>query len=488
MTAYILSIDQGTTSSRAMLFDARGGIRAMAQQEHRQFYPQPGWVEHDAEEIWAAVLKVAREVVSQADGSIAAIGLTNQRETCLLWDARTGAPLGRAIVWQDRRTADHCAALKARGQEEEVRRRTGLLLDPYFSATKLAWLLDHAPDARERARRGEIRAGTMDSYILWRLTDGRVHATDATNAARTLLFNIHDNAWDPWLLRLFDIPREILPDVRDCTADFGTAAAEHFGSAIPIGGIAGDQQAAVVGQACFAPGMVKATYGTGAFLVLNTGERAVASERGLLTTLAYRLEGQSSYALEGSIFNAGSAVQWMRDRLKVISSAAETEALAASLADNRGVYLVPAFTGLGAPHWRPEARAALSGLTLDSGPAELARAVLESVAYQTRDLVEEMLLAVGGGECVLRADGGMTANSFLMQFLADMLDCPVEVPRVAETTALGAAFLAGLQVGVFDDLAGLRGLWQKGQAYARTMSGEERARNYAGWRAALSRL
>lgn len=487
MTVCILSIDQGTTSSRAMVFDGRGRVRAMAQQEHRQLYPEPGWVEHDAEEIWTAVRDVARRAASEAEGRIAAIGLTNQRETCLLWDARTSAPLGRAIVWQDRRTADICAALKARGHEPEVRRRTGLLLDPYFSATKLAWLLDHLPDARERARRGEIRAGTMDSYILWRLTGGRVHATDATNAARTLLFNIHDNAWDPWLLRLFDIPREILPEVRDCTADFGLTEPEHLGAAIAIGGIAGDQQAAVVGQACFEPGMIKATYGTGAFLVLNTGDQAVLSDRGLLTTPAYRIGGRTSYALEGSIFNAGSAVQWMRDRLGLIRTAAETEALAKGLPDNRGVYLVPAFTGLGAPHWLPEARAMLSGLTLDSGPAELARAVLESVAYQTRDLVEEMRGAVPG-HGMLRADGGMTANGFLMQFLADMLDCPVEVPLVAETTALGAAFLAGLQVGIFDDLQQLSGLWQRGASYHRVMTGEARASAYGGWRAALSRL
>ncbi len=487
MSACILSIDQGTTSSRAMAFDAEGRLRAVAQKEHRQYFPEPGWVEHDAEEIWQAVLAVTRRAAAEAGGEIAAIGLTNQRETCLLWDAKTGAPLSRAIVWQDRRTADLCATLRERGHEAEIRRRTGLLLDPYFSATKLAWLLDHVPDARERAQRGEILAGTMDSYILWRLTGGRVHATDATNAARTLLFNIHDNEWDPWLLRLFDIPREILPEVRDCTADYGVTLAEHLGDPVRIGGIAGDQQAAVVGQACFQPGMIKATYGTGAFLVLNTGEQAVISDKGLLTTPAYRLDGRTTYALEGSIFNAGSAVQWMRDRLKLIRSAAETEALASSLHDNRGVYLVPAFTGLGAPHWRPDARAVLSGLTLDSGPAEIARAVLESVAYQTCDLVEEMRGAAPGSG-VLRADGGMTANGFLMQFLADMLDTPVEVPEVAETTALGAAFLAGLQVGMFDDLQQLSRLWRRGAAYHRIMTGEARARAYGGWRAALSRL
>ncbi|RIK94920.1 MAG: glycerol kinase [Proteobacteria bacterium] len=491
MEPLLLSIDQGTTSSRAMVFTLDGRPRSQAQREHRQYYPAPGAVEHDAEEIWRAVLDTARQAITAANGEIAAIGITNQRETCVLWERDTGAPIHPAIVWQDRRTADQCARLREAGMEAFIAERTGLLLDPYFSATKIAWLLDNVSGAREAAGRGRLLFGTIDTFLLWRLSGGRTHATDATNASRTLLYNIHSGDWDDDLLELFRIPPAILPEVRDSAADFGVTAPSLFGARLAIRGIAGDQQAATIGQACFAPGMVKSTYGTGSFLMLNTGAEAVASRNRLLTTIAYQLAGRRTYALEGSIFNAGSTVQWLRDGLKVIAHASETEALAAGLPDNRGVYLVPAFTGLGAPHWDPAARGLIAGLTRDAGPAELARASLESVGYQTRDLLQAMAADLAesgrGADTVLRADGGMIANQWLMQFLADMAGVPVDAPEVAETTALGAAYLAGLGAGLYDGLEDIAKRWRRARRFMPAMSAGLRDRLYDGWRRALQR-
>ena len=483
----VLAIDQGTTSTRAMLFDRAGRALAGAQRELSQIYPRPGWVEHDPEEIWGAVLTVCREVLDGAGADrVAAIGIANQRETAVIWDRASGAPIHNAIVWQDRRGAGDCRRLVADGVEPMLRARTGLLLDSYFSATKIGWLLDNVPGARARAERGELAFGTIDSFLLWRLTGGRVHATDATNAARTLLFDIHLQAWDPELLRLFGVPESLLPEVRDNAAEFGTTAL--FGRPLPIAGMAGDQQAATIGQACFRPGMVKSTYGTGCFLLVNTGERAVASESRLLTTPAYRLQGRTIYALEGSIFNAGTTVKWLRDELRLIAAAEETEQLAASLDGNRGVYIVPAFTGMGAPHWDADARAAILGLTRDAGIAAIARAALEAVCYQTDDLIAAMVADGVPKPTVLRVDGGMVANGWLLQFLADLLDCQVERPMVAETTALGAAYLAGLQVGLHGSLDEIGALWECERAFAPRMAAAERARLQAGWRDAVRRV
>ena len=492
MTDLVLSIDAGTTSTRAIIFDGAGGIRGHAQKEFAQSYPAPGRVEHDAGEIWAKTRDVIKAALAMAGETPAAIGITNQRETCLLWDADTGQPLGPAIVWQDRRTSDLCRRLKAEGLEPEIRARTGLLLDPYFSATKITWMLEHTEGARSLAERGKLRAGTIDSWIIWQLTGGRAHLTDATNASRTMLYNIHEARWDSWLLDLFDIPVALLPEVRDCAGPFGVTDPGLFGAAMPITGVAGDQHAATVGQACFTPGMIKSTYGTGAFLVLNTGERAVMSEAGLLTTIAYRLNGRTTYALEGSVFSAGSAVQWLRDALGVIGSAPETEDHAADLDHSHGVYLVPAFTGLGAPHWDPEARGLITGIGRDTGPRELARAALESVAYQTRDLTRSMFEGLGDiapphADRVLRADGGMIANRWLMQFLADMVDMPVDVPVVAETTAMGAGFLARLGTGMLDGLDDIAALWRVAHRYRPAMDGDTREALYAGWQQALNR-
>ena len=483
----LLTIDQGTTSSRAIRFDVSGTQLTVAQRELTQHYPQPGWVEHDPEEIWRTTVEVTRNALTGAD-SVAAIGITNQRETTLIWDRATGTPIHPAIVWQDRRTAEHCANLKADGAEPLVRERTGLLLDPYFSGTKIGWLLDHIEGARTRAEAGQLAFGTVDTFLIWRLTNGRVHATDATNAARTLLFNIHTQDWDDDLLNLLNVPRALLPEVRDCAADFGTTDASILGSAIPIQGVAGDQHAATIGQACLQPGMVKSTYGTGCFAVLNTGDRAVQSDNGLLTTLAYRLNGKPTYALEGSIFIAGAGVQWLRDELHIIDSAAETEALAANLHDNGGVYLVPAFVGLGAPHWDPNARGAIVGLTRDSGVAHFARAALEAVAYQTHDLAVAMAADVGAPIATLRVDGGMVANNWLMQFLADILDVPVERPTVTETTALGAAYLAGLQAGLIDSIDDLGSRWQLDRRFEPAMDPSRRAELLEGWRRAVSHV
>ncbi|MDP6707193.1 MAG: glycerol kinase GlpK [Alphaproteobacteria bacterium] len=487
----ILAIDQGTTSSRAILFDAEGRPRATAQRELPQHFPEPGWVEHDARRIWADTLEVSRQAMAEAGvgaDAIAAIGITNQRETTVLWERDTGAPVANAIVWQDRRTAAACEALAAAGHGELFQARTGLLLDPYFSGTKLAWLLDNVDGARRRAAAGELAFGTVDSWLLWQLTGGRVHATDATNASRTLLFDIHAQDWDRELLSLLDIPPEVLPEVRDSSGEFGQSDAAHFGAPIPITGIAGDQQAAAFGQACVEPGMLKSTYGTGCFALVNTGAEAVRSENRLITTVAYRLGGEVSYALEGSIFVAGAAVQWLRDGLRLVGHAGESEALAAEVESTSGVYLVPAFVGLGAPYWDAEARGAILGLTRDAGIAEITRAALEAVGYQTRDLMEAMAADAGQPATAIRVDGGMVANDWLMQFLADMVALPVERPRVTETTALGAAYLAGLAVGLYPSLAAIAGQWQREARFEPRMAGTRRDALYQGWREAVDRV
>lgn len=488
--SHILAIDQGTTSSRAILFDA--GLRpvASAQEEFAQHYPRPGWVEHEPADLWATVAATARAAMERAGVTaerIAAIGITNQRETTLLWERATGRPLHRAIVWQDRRTADICAALREAGHEPAVSARTGLILDPYFSGTKLKWLLDTIPGARERARRGELAFGTVDSWLIWNLTGGRVHATDATNAARTLIYNIAENRWDEEMLALLDIPAALLPEVRDCAGDFGVTRADLFGREIPILGVAGDQQAATMGQACFSPGMMKSTYGTGCFALLNTGAQMVPSQNRLLTTIAYRLEGRTTYALEGSIFIAGAVVQWLRDGLKLIRAAAETQPLADAADPAQEVVLVPAFTGLGAPYWRPDCRGAVYGLTRNSGPAEFARAALESVGFQTRDLLEAMHADWGTrAEGVLRVDGGMVASDWTMQFLADILGAPVDRPVVAETTALGAAWLAGWQAGLCPGPEGFAEGWALDRRFTPAMAEGDRERRYARWRRAVA--
>ena len=487
---HLLAIDQGTTSSRAIVFDADATPVASAQREFQQIYPRDGWVEHDPEEIWQSTVEVCREALaakSELADSVAAIGITNQRETTVVWNRDNSKSLGNAIVWQDRRTADHCDTLKRDGHEPTITRKTGLLLDPYFSATKLAWILDNVDSAREAAERGELAFGTVDTYLLWRLTGGRVHATDATNASRTMLFNIHDQIWDDELLELFNVPRSVLPEVCDSAHHYGDTEAELFGRALPVSGIAGDQQAAAIGQACFAPGMIKSTYGTGCFVLLNTGEKAVASNNRLLTTVAYRMDERPSYALEGSIFVAGAAVQWLRDGIGVIASAPETEAMASNLPDNAGVYLVPAFTGLGAPHWDARARGAVFGITRDTGPAHLARAALESVCYQTHDLIAAMRQD-GARPAALRVDGGMVPNDWLMQFLADVVELEVERPRVIETTALGAAYLAGIQSGVFDSFDDITARWQRDARFTPKMSEDERGKLLESWQKAVSRV
>ena len=491
MSAHILAIDQGTTSSRAIVFNDQLEILASAQQEFQQFFQQSGWVEHDPEEIWASTIATCRQALAKAGleaSRIAAIGITNQRETTLIWDRASGKPIARAIVWQDRRTADHCAELAAAGHNPMVTAKTGLLLDAYFSATKIAWLLDTVPGARKAAEEGRLAFGTVDTFLLWRLTGGRVHATDATNASRTMLFNIHDNCWDPELLELFGVPAALLPEVKDCAADFGMTDPDLLGAAIAVRGIAGDQQAALVGQACFQPGMIKSTYGTGCFIVLNTGREAVVSHNRLLTTIGYRLAGVTTYALEGSIFVAGAAVQWMRDAMGLIETAAETGNLARKADINQDVYLVPAFTGLGAPHWDPDARGAIFGITRATGPAELSRAALESVCYQTRDLLEAMRGDwVGMGDTVLRADGGMTASNWTMQFLADILNAPVDRPILLETTAVGAAYLAGLQAGIFPAPEIFATTWKRDKRFTPALGEEIRHRKYCGWQDAVRR-
>ncbi len=490
----ILALDQGTTSSRAILFRPDLTVAAQAQREFPQHFPAPGWVEHEPEDLWSTIVATARDAIAKAgtDASgIAAIGITNQRETVLVWDRITGETLGRAIVWQDRRTAEACARLKREGHEALIRERTGLIVDPYFSGTKLAWLLDTVPGARARAARGELLFGTVDCWLIWRLTGGAVHATDATNASRTLLYDIHRGAWDDDLLALLGIPRSMLPEVRDCAADYGETVPDLFGGALPIRGVAGDQQAALIGQACFAPGMVKSTYGTGCFALLNTGGTPIASRNRLLTTVAYQFDGRRSYALEGSIFVAGAVVQWLRDGLGLIGSASETGPMAEAADPAQEVYLVPAFVGLGAPHWEPDARGAIFGLTRNTGPRELARAALESVCYQTADLLAAMRADWADGEgagTVLRVDGGMTASDWTMQRLADLLDAPVDRPVVQETTALGAAYLAGFRSGLLPEPERFADSWRLDRRFAPTIGPEARARKLAGWRRAVTGL
>ncbi len=487
---HILAIDQGTTSSRAILFDASLRVVAVAQEEFPQHYPASGWVEHDPSDLWSSVAGTARAVIEKAGISaadIAAIGITNQRETTLLWDRATGKPLHNAIVWQDRRTAQMCTGLKDQGHEAMITARTGLLLDPYFSATKLKWLLDSIPDARARAARGELAFGTVDSYLMWHLTGGRVHATDATNAARTMLYNIADGAWDADICALLEIPMALLPEVKDCAAAFGTTRSDLFGREIPIFGVAGDQQAATVGQACFQPGMMKSTYGTGCFALLNTGSNMVISKNRLLTTIAYQLNGKPTYALEGSLFIAGAVVQWLRDGLKIIREAKETQGLSAQADETQDVILVPAFTGLGAPYWRPDCRGAIYGLTRNSGPAELARAALESVGYQTRDLLEAMHADWGAApDGVLRVDGGMSASDWTMQFLSDIIGAPVDRPVVTETTALGVAYLAGLQAGICPAPEEFQKTWALERRFAPQMAESTRSSKYARWQRAVA--
>ena len=485
---HILAIDQGTTSTRAILFDAAARPVAIAQREFPQHYPEPGWVEHDPEDIWRDTLAVAREALASLDaGRVAGIGISNQRETVVVWDRSSGEPIHRAVVWQDRRTAETCERLKREGVEAEVRAKTGLLLDPYFSATKIAWMLDNVSGARALAERGDLAAGTIDSFLLWRLTGGQVHATDVTNASRTLLWNVFDGCWDSEMCRLFDIPQALLPQVHDNAHLYGVTAPGLFDAPIPIAGVAGDQQAALFGQACFAPGMAKSTYGTGCFMLFNCGETAVRSEHRLLTTPAYRLEGRTHYALEGSIFVAGAAVKWLRDGIGVITHAGDTNDMATQVPDSHGVYMVPAFVGLGAPHWDPDARGAIFGLTLGTTKAHLARAALEAVAYQTGDLLETMVADTGVRPDIVRVDGGMAANDWLCGFLADILDLPVERPTDLEATARGAAFLAGLATGMWSGLPALEQLWSRDRSFQPDMDGQRRAALIAGWRDAVRR-
>jgi glycerol kinase len=490
MRNLILALDQGTTSSRSMLFNKDFSICGQSQKEFAQHFPDSGWVEHDPMDIWRTTLETSKEVIANAgitSSDIAAIGITNQRETTLIWDRKTGLPIYNAIVWQDRRTAALCTELKRLNHEALVSEKTGLLLDPYFSATKIAWILDNIPNARPRAERGELAFGTVDTWLLWNLTDGQSHATDATNASRTLLYNIHSGQWDDDLLDLFNVPRQLLPEVKDSAADFGST--ELFGKPIKIYGIAGDQHAATIGQACFEPGMMKSTYGTGCFALLNTGTTAVKSNNRMLTTIAYKLEGKTTYALEGSIFIAGAAVQWLRDGLGIIESAKQSGELAAQADDHQQVYMIPAFTGLGAPWWDADARGALIGLTRGTGPAEISRAALESVCYQTLDLLNAMQADWGNSATtVLRVDGGMVSSDWTMQRLADILQAQVDRPVIAETTALGAAWLAGSRAGVWPDQAGFANSWQLDKSFAPQMDKPERDCKVAGWDIAVKRV
>ena len=489
--SFVLAIDQGTTSSRAMVFRNDLSVAGLAQQEFPQHFPASGWVEHDPEDIWNSTIATCRDALKKANlaaKDIAAVGITNQRETTVVWDRSTGKAIHRAIVWQDRRTADICAKLKDEGHEPAITAKTGLIIDPYFSGTKIAWILDNVPGARERAERGELLFGTVDCYLLWRLTGGKVHASDATNASRTLLFNIHEGVWDDDLLRLLRVPRAMLPEVKDSSHRFGETVPDLFGGAIAVCGIAGDQQAATIGQACFTPGMIKSTYGTGCFALLNTGATPVASKNKLLTTIAYQLQGKRTYALEGSIFVAGSAVQWLRDGLGVIKQAAETGPLAAKSDPAQSVYLVPAFVGLGAPYWNPRVRGALFGLTRNTGPAEFAHAALESVCYQTFDLWAAMRAdwpEAKAANIVLRVDGGMTVSDWTMQRLADLLDAPVDRPVIQETTALGAAYLAGLEAGVYSEPAKFADNWRLEHRFKPNMSAATRERKLKGWARAV---
>ena len=489
----ILAIDQGTTSTRAVMFDAACRALATAQKPLPQIYPANGWVEHDPEEIWTATLDVAREVIAKTCGvdGVAAIGITNQRETTIVWDRATGKPITNAIVWQDRRGETLCASLRDAGHTDVIQKKTGLLIDSYFSATKLKWIFDNVAGARDAAKAGKLAAGTIDTFLLWRLTGGRIHATDATNASRTMLFDIHAGRWDEDLLKLFDVPANVLPAVRNTADDFGTTDAALFGRTIPIRALVGDQQGALVGQACFTPGMIKSTYGTGCFVLANTGDTALASRNRLLTTIAYRLNGKTTYALEGSIFNAGTVIQWLRDNAKMLGASAESERHAAALDDTggaNGVYFVPAFTGLGAPHWDAHARGAILGLTRDSSAGHIVRAALESVCYQTADLLNAFREDGIAAPSALRVDGGMTANTWLLQFLADIADVTVERPAYGETTVLGAAFLAALGIGLFRSLDDVKTAWQLGFRAVPKMAAPTRRAHVAGWREAVSRV
>ena len=491
--SYLLAIDQGTTSSRALLLTPDLSVKSIAQQEFTQHFPASGWVEHEPEDIWNSVVEVCRNAMAQMGVSardIAAIGITNQRETTLIWDRATGKAIHRAIVWQDRRTADRCERLKAQGHEPMVAAKTGLLLDPYFSGTKIGAILDAVPGARVRAEQGELAFGTVDTFLLWRLTGGKVHATDATNASRTLLCNIHTGEWDDELLKVFDVPRALLPEIRDCSFYYGDTLPELFGGPIAIRGIAGDQHAATIGQACFEPGMVKSTYGTGCFALLNTGETALHSKNRLLTTIAYQLDGKRTYALEGSIFIAGASVQWLRDSLKLIDHASEVDSLAAAADPDQQVYLVPAFVGLGAPYWDAKARGAMFGLTRNTGPREFARAALEAVCFQTLDLMNAMRAdwpAASQTKSVLRVDGGMTASDWTMQRLADILDAPVDRPEITETTALGAAYLAGLSAGLCPNPAACMADWKRQRRFDPKLDADTRQRLVSGWQDAVRR-
>ncbi len=492
---HILAIDQGTTSSRAIIFDA--GMRAVAsdQQEFDQHFPASGWVEHEVEDLWRTTVEVCRGALDKAGlgpSDIAGIGITNQRETTVVWDAKTGEAVHRAIVWQDRRTSEFCRSLKDAGHEPMVTQATGLLLDPYFSGTKLKWILDNVEGARERATKGELLFGTVDSYLIWKLTGGAAHVTDATNAARTLLYDIRKGEWSGEICALLDIPMAMLPQVKDCAADFGTTTPDLFGAALPILGVAGDQQAATVGQACFKPGMLKSTYGTGCFALMNTGDTPVSSQNRMLTTIGYQLEGKPTYALEGSIFIAGAVVQWLRDGLQIIKTASETQAMAEAADDTQSVILVPAFTGMGAPYWDADCRGAVFGLTRNSGPREFARAALESVGYQTRDLLEAMrsdMTAAGGrvDEATLRVDGGMSASDWTMQFLSDIIGANVDRPQVLETTALGAAWLAGMQAGVYPGQDEFAADWALERRFVPSMTDARREAKYAAWKDAIAR-
>ncbi|WP_249976673.1 glycerol kinase GlpK [Vreelandella olivaria] len=491
MSSFILAIDQGTTSSRAILFDRQGQIVAIAQQELPQHFPRDGWLEHDPEDIWDSVIATCKEVLVKANVSalqVDGIGITNQRETTLVWDKATGQPVYNAIVWQDRRTAERCQSFRDQGYTEDVQAKTGLLIDPYFSATKLAWILDNVEGARGRAERGELAFGTVDSFLIWRLTGGKQHVTDATNASRTALFNIHTQQWDESLLTMFNVPGNMLPEVKDSSDDFGVMEADWLGEPLPIAGVAGDQQAALVGQACFQPGMGKSTYGTGCFMIVNTGESPALSRNRLLTTIGYRLNGKPTYAMEGSIFVAGATVQWLRDGLNLFADAAETEALAEKTRSGHSVYLVPAFTGLGAPHWDPKARGAILGLTRDTGIAEIVAAGLQAVCYQTRDLQhcmnDDMDVTPGN----LRVDGGMVKNNWVMQFLADMLNVQVDRPTILETTALGAAYLAGLRLGWYETLEEIEQLWRCEKSFTAMIQEDTREQLYQGWLDAVSRV
>ncbi len=491
---HILAIDQGTTSSRAIIFDGNMSVTATAQEEFPQHFPRSGWVEHDPGDLWSTTAGTCRAVIEKAGlrpDDITAIGITNQRETTLVWDAKTGQPVYNAIVWQDRRTADFCRALRESGDDKIITERTGLLADPYFSGTKLKWILDNVDGARDRAQAGELLFGTVDSYLIWKLTGGARHVTDATNAARTMLYDIHKGRWSTTICKMFDIPVEMLPEVKDCAADFGMTRPDLFGREIPILGVAGDQQAATIGQACFQPGMMKSTYGTGCFALLNTGETAVTSTNRLLTTIAYQLDGKPTYALEGSIFVAGAVVQWLRDGLKMIREASETQALAGQADPHQNVVLVPAFVGLGAPYWNAECRGAIYGLTRNSGPAELARAALESVGYQTRDLLEAMQAdwaaqGQAGEIATLRVDGGMSASDWAMQFLSDVIGASVDRPDVLETTALGAAWLAGQRAGIYPDMEGFAREWALDRRFEMQMDAATRDEKYGAWKRAVN--